>query len=302
MKRAKVPHFDRAISKLVLGSIPLRPDEPEAAFRLIDAYVAAGGNAIDLGTVYGGERYALVGRYLKERGRDKLIVLDKGCHHGRFRRVTRDAMAQDIEANQGHFGAGPTEFFVLHRDDPLIPAGEVVEWLNEHKNAGRIQAFGGSNWHHSRIREANEYAASHGLQGFSLSSPNLSLAAPNEPMWAECLWLDAAAREWYEGSRFPVFSWSSGGGGFFAGVDSADVRRVYHNRINFARLERVKEIAKRLGATPTQVALAWTLNQPLEIWCLIGPANLEQLEDNLGALELALTPEDLAFLEHGARA
>ena len=52
------------------------------------------------------------------------------------------------------------DIYVLHRDDPSLPVGPIVEVLNEHHAAGRIKAFGGSNWHHTRIQEANEYAES----------------------------------------------------------------------------------------------------------------------------------------------
>jgi aryl-alcohol dehydrogenase-like predicted oxidoreductase len=296
-----VPHLDRDVSRLVLGSVPFSPDNLEKTFALIDAFVKAGGNTIDLSHVYrsGGCHRALAA-YMRERGnREHFVLFDKGCHHYGNRRVTREAMASDIMDNHQNLGSGFTEFFVLHRDDALVPIGNIVTWLNQHKDAGRIRVFGGSNFHHYRIRSANEYAAANGLQGFSASSPNLSLATPNEPMWEECLALDRVARDWYEETQFPVFSWSSAGGGFFAGVDSPDVRRVYHNKHNFARLERAKEFGKRLGISPNAVALAWYLNQPINGFGLIGPETPAQLEDNLTALEITLDPDELRYLEFG---
>ena len=137
-------------------------------------------------------------------------------------------------------------------------------------------------------------------KGSVRAAQNLSLASPNEPMWTECYSVDPVARDWYAETQFPLFSWSSGGGGFFAGIDSPDIRRVYHNRINFARLERVKEFAKKLDATPTAIALAWTLNQPLNAFTLIGPANVTQLADNLTALDIKLESDELKYLESGS--
>jgi aryl-alcohol dehydrogenase-like predicted oxidoreductase len=209
-------------------------------------------------------------------------------------------MASDILDNHQNLGVNHTEFFVLHRDDPLVPIGNVVTWLNQHKDGGRIDVFGGSNFHHYRIKAANEYAKANGLQGFSVSSPNFSLALPNEPMWDECLTLDRAGRDFYEESQFPIFSWSSAGGGFFARVDSPDVRRVYHNTHNFARLERADEFSKRLGISPNAVALAWALNQPMNLFALIGPDSAAQLEDNLTALEITLDADELQYLEFGS--
>ncbi|MHB8637645.1 MAG: aldo/keto reductase [Fimbriimonadaceae bacterium] len=286
----------------MLGSVPFRTDELENTYSLLDAYMAAGGNTIDLSHVYrGGDCHRALGAYMRERGcREKVVLFDKGCHHyGGVRRVTREAMASDILDNHSNLGFCTTEFFVPHRDDPQVPIGKIVDWANEHVRAGRIKAFGGSNFLHHRFAEGNAYAAEHGLRGFSASSPNLSLASPNEPMWTECYSVDPVARGWYAETQFPLFSWSSGGGGFFADVDSPDVRRVYHNRINFGRLERVKEFAKRLDATPTAVALAWTLNQPLNVFALIGPTDAGQLADNLTALDIALDADELRYLEHG---
>ncbi|HLK17251.1 MAG TPA: aldo/keto reductase [Fimbriimonadaceae bacterium] len=302
MRYGDVPNIDKPVSRIVLGSIPFTMDDLDGTAALIDAYRLAGGNTIDLSHVYrSGGCHRALGEYMKTRKcRDALILFDKGCHHyGGVRRVTREAMASDIQDNHANLGVTMTDFFVPHRDDPLVPVEKIVDWANEHIRAGRIKAFGGSNFLHHRFAEGNGYATAKGLQGFSASSPNLSLASPNEPMWTECLSLDPVARDWYAESGFPVFSWSSGGGGFFAGIDTPDIRRVYHNRINFGRLERVKEFAKKLGATPTAVSLAWTLNQPVNIFALIGPTDPSQLADNLTALDISLTPDELRYLEHG---
>lgn len=301
MRYGAVPHLDRQLSRIVLGSVPFTTSNLDSAFALLDAYVAAGGNTVDLSHVYrSGDCQRAVGEYMRVRGcRDKLVLFDKGCHHYATRRVTREAMASDILDNHTNLGVTMTEFFTLHRDDPQVPVSKIVDWANEHIRAGRIKVFGGSNFLHHRFIEGNAYAAERGLQGFSASSPNLSLAAPNEPMWTECYWVDQVARDWYADTQFPLFAWSSGGGGFFAEIDSPDIRRVYHNRINFARLARVKEFAKKLGATTTAIALAWTLNQPLNVFALIGPVTPAQLGDNLTALEIALDADQLRYLELG---
>jgi aryl-alcohol dehydrogenase-like predicted oxidoreductase len=296
-----VPFFDKPISRIVLGIIPLQRLERSEAFDLLDQYRDLGGNIIDNSKVYGPALAGLMKDYYASRGEDALIRLDKGCHHAANndagRRVTREALDEDIRANLEGQGVSYSDFFVLHRDDPRVPAGEIVEWLDEHVKAGRIRAFGGSNWHHTRIQEANDYAKAHGLQGFSLSSPNLSLATVNEPMWWEAYTIDRPGRQWHERTQFPLFSWSSAGGGWFAGVQSPDVQRVYDNPENRLRLARATEMAAAKGVTPYQIALAWTLNQPLKVWALVGPDNQEQLRMNMATADLVLTPDELRALE-----
>jgi aryl-alcohol dehydrogenase-like predicted oxidoreductase len=303
MKYGKIPHLDKPISKLVMGVIPLPQDDLVRAFELLDAYRTIGGNVIDNSYTYGPGISGVMRAYYEKNGEDALIRLDKGNHHAsnndEGRRVTKQAMDEQIKANLERQGVSYSDLYLLHRDDERVPVGEIVEWLNEHRAAGRIHAFGGSNWRHTRIAEANEYADKHGLQGFSASSPNLSLAIANEPMWWEALSIsnDKAARAYYRESRVPVFSWSSGGGGFFAGIESDNVKRVYHNATNFERKERLEKMAADKGVTATQLALAWTLNQPLEIWALIGPANPDQLADNAKSIDINLTQDELDWLE-----
>src|SRR5262249_26234135 len=152
---------------------------------------------------------------------------------------------------------------------------------------------------------ANEYAAARGLRPFAASSPNLALPVPNEPMWLDCVSLsgDAEAQAWYRRAGTPGFAWSGAAGGFFGGRVPAghpeggrDVTRVYYAEGNWERLRRAGELAREKGATPTQIALAWVLHQPLEAFALIGPLSEGELEDCLGAVEVSLTPEELAWL------
>ncbi len=304
MKYGRVPYLDKDVSKIIFGVIQLPTNDNVKAFELLDAYRAVGGNTIDNSYGYGPGFAAVLKEYYEARGEDALIRFDKGNHHSSNddagRRVTREALDHDLRGNLERCGVTYSDFYVLHRDDRRIPAGEIVEWLNEHLAAGRIKAFGGSNWHHTRIAEANEYAEKNGLQGFSVSSPNLSLALANEPMWWEAYQVDREARDWYEKTGFPLFAWSSAGGGFFARLPFDDIKRVYHNETNFKRLERVEKMASERGVTAPHIALAWTLNQPINVWALAGMNNVEQIQQNVEALEIELSQQELDYLENGS--
>src|SRR5437763_13272830 len=123
--------------------------------------------------------------WLRERGsRDRLTILDKGAHPNADReRVTPEDIVCDLRDSLARRKTDQIDLYLLHRDDLSAPVGPIVEALNEQKRAGHIGAFGGSNWTPERIEEANAYAAARGLEGFSASSPNLSLAVPEEPGW-----------------------------------------------------------------------------------------------------------------------
>jgi aryl-alcohol dehydrogenase-like predicted oxidoreductase len=208
-------------------------------------------------------------------------------------------MRSDILKNHERLGVEYTDFFILHRDNPKVPVGEIVDWLNECKNEGLVGAFGGSNWHHTRIAAANKYAEKTRQQGFSLSNPNHSLAKINEPMWTDAYTIDDKGRKWHAKTGFPLFAWSSMARGYFAGFEGEDVKRVYDNMTSRARRERAVTLGKTIGATPAQIALAWVLNQPGNMFALCGLRTVDSVTLCIEALEIHLTPSELKWLEFG---
>ena len=72
--------------------------------------------------------------------------------------------------------------------------------------------------------------------------------------------------------------------------------RVYDTPENWQRLDRTRALARELGCTHTQIVLAWVLHQPFPVFALIGPHSRAELEDSLGALDVTLTREQVAWL------
>jgi 1-deoxyxylulose-5-phosphate synthase len=185
-----------------------------------------------------------------------------------------------------------------------VPVGEIVEALNEEHSKGRIRAFGGSNWSHHRIAEANEYAAAHGLVPFAVSNPNLSLARPKEPMWAGCISADDEMKAWHTENQMPLISWSSQAGGFFSGrfspedTSNADMVRVYYSDANWKRLKNAEELGRQKGASAIQIALAYVLSQPFPTVALVGPQTRGELQSSYEGSLIELTSEEIAFLDN----
>jgi len=316
MRYGSIPGVSDRVSRLVLGSMVLAtdPDRFDNSCRLLDRFVAAGGTAIDTARIYsGGTSEEAVGQWLSRSGkRSEMVIVGKGAHHDvqtMERRVTPEAIHADIEASLRAMALDKIDIYILHRDNLEVEVGPIVEALNEEADAGRITVFGGSNWTHQRVAEANDFARENGLRPFSVSSPNLALAVPNEPMWIECVSIagDDEAQAWYRGTGIPIFAWSSQARGFFSGryrpdltdgetQDARNVIRTYYSADNWERYRRADELAEQKGATLRQIALAWVLHQPFEVYPLIGPATVAELDDCLGALDVQLTPEEVAWL------
>ncbi|MCL5998917.1 MAG: aldo/keto reductase [Chloroflexi bacterium] len=315
MQYGHIQGMNKPISRLVQGTMMVSSKELEKSFALLDAVFEQGCNTFDTAHVYGGgDNERTVGRWVNERNlRDKVVIIGKGAHHNQDRkRVTPFDISSDIHDSLARFKFDDIDLYLLHRDDPDVPVGPIVEALNQHQRAGRIRAFGGSNWTYERIRAANEYAQAHGLVPFVASSPNYSLAEQVQEPWADCVTisgpLNNTARAWYAQQDMPLFTWSSLAGGFFSGrfqrdnLDSFDsywdklVVQCYCYPQNFERLDRVQALAATKGLTIPQIALAYVMSQPLNIHALVGCRSREEFQDNMQALETPLSTEELAWL------
>ena len=300
MKYGNIAPLDKPVSRIVAGSDYLMGQGPNVSFRAYDAFWAAGGRAFDSAFCYG-DNTAILGAWTTSRGvADEAVFLDKVGHpDAGGSTVRRDKVRSQLDRNHVLLGVEKTDLCVFHRDDPEVPVGEIVDWMNELIAEGRIGGYGGSNWTVDRIREGNAYAEAHGKQGFSLNNPTFSLAIAAQPLWHGCITLDEDGRRWHEESGFPLCLWSSTARGWFAGTQEADVLRSYDTEENRARRERARELAERYGVDPVGIALAYVLNQPMNVFALCGLRTPDQAKANCASADLVLTPEDLTYLESG---
>ena len=316
MQYGTVSGSAKKISRLVQGCIMLTRSRKEEGFALLDATRQAGITAYDTAHGYGGgEVDRTLGLWMEERGnRDEVVIIGKGAHHNQDRnRVTPYDIAADLADSLARLRSDYIDLYLLHRDDPAVPVGPIVEALNEHRAAGRIHAFGGSNWTPERLAEANEYADRRGLVPLAASSPNFSLADQIAEPWKDCLSIagpgQAAARAWYAERDMPLFTWSSVGRGFFSGkITRANAEQVrdqfdgsmaksYYCEDNFKRLDRAWALAEEKGRSVPQIALSYVLSYPLNIYALVRSMSGAELAANEQALDDPLTAAEMAWLD-----
>ncbi|NLW49367.1 MAG: aldo/keto reductase [Candidatus Brocadiaceae bacterium] len=314
MQYGRIPGIDKDVSRLVMGiEVARRPDGGEP-FPLMDALFERGATAFDTAHVYGEKAERTLGRWIAERGvRRQVVIIGKGAHPTNRQRVTPEDIASDLRESLERLGTDYIDLYLLHRDNPDVPVGPIVDALNREREAGLIRAFGGSNWTHQRLQQANEYAEAHGLTPLVASSPNYSLAEQIEETWAGCLSIGGAAgadaRAWYRRTQMPVFAWSSMARGFMAGritreayehdpgaIDEA-TRRGFCHEVNFRRLDRAMELARRKGVTVAQIAMAFVVSQGLNVFPICACMAPRELEENVAAMELRLTREECAWLD-----
>lgn len=321
MKRLPLPGTDLALSQLGLGACyyGTRVDEP-AAFALLDRFVAAGGNFVDTASLYGqwgaeginaSER--LLGRWMRaRRNRDRLVVFTKGCGpvwtDRDSLRVTPEALAADLEGSLAAFGVDHIDLYLLHRDDPRRPVGEILEALQDHVSVGKIRHFGCSNWSAERMRAAQAWCRERGRPGFVANSPQWNLAEPNRDFNRRegTLAMDEAMFAFHRETGLPALPYSPQALGLFTKALRPDfdadprnrgVKDRFVNPVTLRRVERVRHLAAELEVDGTDLALAWLLHQPFVTLPIIGPRIVGQLDATVAALELRLTPAQVAWLE-----
>ncbi len=316
MTYGNIRGLEKPVSRLVQGTVMVGSADEGASFRLLDEVYDLGCTTFDTAHVYGnGDVERTVGRWVRSRGlRGEVVIIGKGAHHSADRhRVTPYDITADLHDSLARFGFGDIDLYILHRDDENVPVEPIIDVLNEHRQAGKIGAFGASNWTHGRVEAANRYAVAAGLEPFSASSPNFSLAEQVQEPWPGCVSISGprgvAARAWYAEHDQPLFTWSSLAGGFFSGRfrrDNLETFTSYLDRLcvasycyeaNFGRLERAEQLAQEKSVSLPQLALAYVLSQPLDIYALVGCNTAAEFRANLDAASLVLTPEERAWLE-----
>ncbi|MBQ1503959.1 MAG: aldo/keto reductase [Oscillospiraceae bacterium] len=309
--RIPISGVETPASRIFFGTAtpPMLADEDCTS--LLDAVYASGINAFDTARGYQGAEKAL-GRWMKARGnRDKLVILTKcgDLIRGKVH-IDREVILREFAQSLENLGTDHVDIFLLHRDDPNTPILEQLETLNELKRAGKMRVFGVSNWTHARIAEANRIAAEHGLEGFTVSSPNFGLAHQMADLWGGgCVTLtgreNADARRWYTENQMPVVAYSSLARGFFSGkfraydqdgakqvLDSFAQKGFLYDE-NMERLRIAEEIAARDGCTVSQVALRYLFASPMNTFAVVSTTNPDRLADNAACTLAPLGETDL---------
>lgn len=302
-------HTNLSVSPLCFGTAEWGTDTPTSqAEALLTDFLAAGGNFLDTAHVYAFWRPGGVGQSERTVGelvrrldcRDRVVIATKGGHPDAGLDYPRPAdflsasrLAADIRESLERLGTNTIDLYYLHRDDGHTPAGEIIERLNEHVRARTVRYLGASNWSPARIREANEYAAQNSLQGFVVSQALYSYAVPAMEMTTDptMRFVDEDTDRFHRETGLPLVAYSAAANGYFAGKPNG-----YDTPINVARRQRAQIVGEQVGATPTQIAVAWLLHQPFPIYPAFSSGSHDHLREVVEAVSVSLTPEQITYL------
>ena len=204
----------------------------------------------------------------------------------------------------GGLGTDYVDLLYVHCFDPVTPLDETVRALDDLVRAGKVRYLGISNFKAWQLMKAQGLARELGATAFVAAQYQYSLVKRD----VEYEFADLCPSE-----GLGLVPWGPLGGGFLTGkytesgptegriaTTPDETEESWSRRStarNWAILGLVRDLAARHGATPSQVALAWLLARPAVATVILGARTPTQLDDNLGALDVALTDEELAALE-----
>lgn len=303
-----------AIAPIVLGGNVLGWTTDEAtSFRVLDAFVDHGFNAIDTADVYsrwaagnrGGESETIIGRWLKARPgmRQRVVIFTKvGSDLGlpRQKGLSERWILQAAEGSLARLGVDRIDLYFSHWPDPTVPEEETLGAYARLLAAGKIGAIGASNYDATRLGHALDLAAA-GLPAYQVLQPEYNLydrQAFEGPLAALC-----------QARGLGVVTYFALAAGFLTGKyrSPQDARRAargervarYMTDRGFRLLAALDQVAARHGVSPAEVALAWLLGRPGVTAPIASATTVGQVDCFSRAVALRLPEEDRALLDRG---
>lgn len=301
------------ISRIVLGTMQMgwRIDE-KASFELMDKALELGINCFDTADIYSywadnsypGKTEEIIGRWLKARGtRDNLVLATKlrGAmsddinDRGLSRRHVHQAILGSLKRLQTDW----VDLYQIHSFDEDTPIEETLHALNTLVDRGIVNYIGASNIQPWQLVEALWMSERYGYVRFETLQPVYNLARR--------LLVEHNFEKVIIKYGLGVIPYSPLAAGFLTGryskegslpdtPRSASVESRYYTEKRLNILDAVRDVASSHDATMAQIALAWMFTRPFITAPIIGANSIEQLEENIGAVEIKLKPDEIERL------
>ncbi len=278
------------------------------SFRVLDAFVAGGGNLIDTADAYsawapgnhGGESETIIGAWLAERmNRARVIIATKVSQHPQFRGLGAANIAAAADASLVRLCTDTIDLYYAHFDDAATPLEETVLAFAALVRVGKVRHVGISNYSAARIREWIAIATRHGLDLPIALQPHYNLVF-RQPYERDLAPLAAA----HGFGVFPYFALASGflTGKYRTQGDLAGAARErqagrYFSPAGLAVVDAVGKVAAARGVSHATVALAWLLAKPGITAPLASARTPEQLVELFAATRLELGAAEVAALD-----
>ena len=308
-------HSGCAVSAYALGTMTFGAEAEEAeAHRQLDRFLEAGGTLVDTANTYGaGKSEEIIGRWFASRPAEvteRVVLATKGrfplddAPNGSG--LSARHLTRALDASLRRLDLDAVDLYQVHAFDPWTPLEETLRTLDGFVRAGKARYYGLSNFTGWQLTKAVHLARAMNIAGPVTLQPQYSLLV-REIEWE----IVPAAAD----AGIGLLPWSPLGGGWLSGKYQRDARPAGATRLGedpgrgmeaydrrgtertWRVVDAVRKIAADRGVTMAEIALAWVTGRPAVSSTILGARNTEQLEGNLRAADLHLTPQETADLD-----
>jgi len=278
--------------------------EGDPASEMLHRSLDAGINFFDTANAYAeGESERILGKLLGTKRKDVVIATKVGFRTGKAMMdagLSRANIMAACDASLQRLGTDYIDLYIVHREDRFTPIEETLDALNDLVKAGKVRYLGYSNWPAWKAALAIQIQKDNGLARFTSGQMHYSLTSRD---------VEHEVIPFMRHSGLSLTVWSPLAGGFLSGKYTRDTLKKSGYRLSsfdflpfdkekgFELIERLREIAVAHEASVAQIALAWLLAKPIVASVILGASKMAQLEDNLGAVQVRLSGEELSELD-----
>jgi aryl-alcohol dehydrogenase-like predicted oxidoreductase len=274
---------------------------------LVGRSLDAGVNFIDTADVYsGGESETMVGKALGDRRHEVVLATKVRGRTGRGPNdvgLSRLHIARAVEASLSRLGTDHIDLYQVHRFDVLTSIEDTIRVLTDLVRAGKVRYLGCSNFAAWQMMKALAISRADGLESFKCTQSYYSLAGRE---------IEREIIPLVRDQGLGLLVWSPLAGGFLSGkiTRESGPKGARRSTFDFPPVDReraftilasMRGIADRYQVSVSRVALAWVLAQETVTSVIIGARSPDQLTDNLGAVDLKLSSDDLHVLDEASR-
>lgn len=308
MKTQKLGHTGIDVSTLCLGAMYFGSRNDKAtSYRILDEYLEAGGTFIDTANIYahwvegfaGGESETLLGEWMREReNRSSLFIASKVGFN--YKGVERGLTARQIEAecdkSLKRMKIDTIDLYYAHVDDRNIPLEESLRAFDRLVQAGKVRVIGASNYLAWRLEQAHWMSQTNNWTEFCCVQQRYTyLPARPGTTFSPQIAVNDDLLDYCRNSSMTLLAYSVLLSGAYTRSDR-HLPEQLTSPDNEKRLAALRGVAQETGATVNQVILAWMLQSDPVVLPLIAASDERQLQENLSALDLHLSSEDMALL------
>lgn len=284
------------------------------SYDIIDRGLDAGLNFLDTANVYSvGQSETVTGEALKRNGKRNSVFLATKVH-GKMgegpndMNNTRRHIIEQCEASLRRLGTDWIDLYQIHRPQSDMAQDETLRAMDDLIRSGKVRYIGTSTYAAWQLLESLWISKEYGLNRFVCEQPPYNLLDRR---------IERELLPMCQSYGIATIPWSPLAGGLLTGKYSRDsqppedsryanlnANPMYRRRMNDAIwdvIEGLEEIARGKGLSLSQLSLAWCMHQPGVTSPIIGPRTMEQLEDNLKALEVTITDEDRKAIDRVIR-